>query len=257
MKSIKDQLLQSSSQGYNKHMLHLLRIIYFPIAILLVSVITIPICLIRPVNYKNTGFYLKVLRLFSYPMGFNIEVFNKEILNKIKPAVVVGNHQHNYDMIMASGSFTHKIVALGKRQIAYIPLFGAVFWLAGNILISRGNRKSSLKSMAKVEKYLSEKNLGVVIFPEGHRNLSSELLDFKKGAFYTAINCQIPLVIFGVSHYARNMNLNKWKSANIMVEIAGPISTLGLTEKDIPQLMIKTKELVKETIAKANIKAGY
>jgi 1-acyl-sn-glycerol-3-phosphate acyltransferase len=190
-------------------------------------------------------------------MGFDFKVINQDILNSVKPAVVIGNHQHNFDMIIASEAFTKRIVALGKRQIAYIPFFGTVFWLAGNILISRGKRESSLKSMAKVERYLTQKNLGVVIFPEGHRNMSQKLLDFKKGAFYTAINAQIPLVIFGVSHYARNMNLNKWKPAKVVIKIAGPIETKGLTEKDIPELMIKARSLIEQTISQANEEARY
>lgn len=238
-------------------MLYLLRTIYFPIAILLVAIISLPICIIRPINFKNTEVYLKLFRFFAIPLGFKISVINQELLDTIKPAVVIGNHQHNFDMIMASAAFTKKIVSLGKRQIAYIPFFGTVFWLAGNILISRGKRDSSLKSMAKVEKYLTEKKLGVIIFPEGHRNMSTELLDFKKGAFYTAINCQIPLVIFGVSHYARNMDLNKWHSGNLIIKIAGPIQTTGLTEKDIPSLMTQSRELIENTIKEANIKAGY
>jgi len=238
-------------------MLYLLRTLYFPIAILLVAIISLPICIIRPINFKNTEIYLKLFRFFAIPIGFKIKVFNQDLLDTVKPAVVVGNHQHNFDMIMASEAFTHKIVSLGKRQIAYIPFFGTVFWLAGNILISRGKRESSLKSMAKVEKYLTEKKLGVIIFPEGHRNMSKDLLDFKKGAFYTAINCQIPLVIFGVSHYARNMNLNKWHSGNLFIKIAGPIQTAGLTEKDIPELMLKSRELIKKTISEANEEAGY
>ena len=238
-------------------MLYLLRTLYFPIAILLVAIISLPVCIIRPINFKNTEIYLKLFRFFAIPIGLKIKVFNQDLLDTVKPAVVVGNHQHNFDMIMASEAFTHKIVSLGKRQIAYIPFFGTVFWLAGNILISRGKRESSLKSMAKVEKYLTEKKLGVIIFPEGHRNMSKDLLDFKKGAFYTAINCQIPLVIFGVSHYARNMNLNKWHSGNLFIKIAGPIQTAGLTEKDIPELMLKSRELIKKTISEANEEAGY
>jgi len=234
-----------------------MRTLYFPIAILLVAIISLPICIIRPINFKNTEIYLKLFRFFAIPIGLKIKVFNQDLLDTVKPAVVVGNHQHNFDMIMASEAFTHKIVSLGKRQIAYIPFFGTVFWLAGNILISRGKRESSLKSMAKVEKYLTEKKLGVIIFPEGHRNISKDLLDFKKGAFYTAINCQIPLVIFGVSHYARNMNLNKWHSGNLFIKIAGPIQTAGLTEKDIPELMLKSRELIKKTISEANEEAGY
>jgi 1-acyl-sn-glycerol-3-phosphate acyltransferase len=185
-------------------------------------------------------------------MGFDYEIYNREILDETKPAVIVGNHQHNFDIMLAGKLFNYKTVSLGKRQLGFLPLFGQVFWLAGNVLITRGSKQSAMKTMKQVESYLRSHGLGMVIFPEGHRNASDELLPFKKGAFHTAINCQIPLVIFVVSQYAKSMQLNRWKAGKMVVKILPPINTEGLSEKDIPRLMQEVREKMQEGIREVN-----
>jgi 1-acyl-sn-glycerol-3-phosphate acyltransferase len=218
----------------------------------------LPISIIRFRSVKNTELFLKLYKIITMPfMGFNVKIFNREIINNTKPAVVVGNHQHNFDIMMASEVFAYRIVSLGKRQIGFLPFFGQIFWLAGNILITRGNKKSAMKTMKSIENYIRKKKLGIVIFPEGHRNTKEELLPFKKGAFYTAINCQVPIVPFVVSQYARHMDLNKKCPGNIYIQALEPISTEGLTEKDIPELITKVRAVLEQGIKDINKKAGY
>lgn len=239
-------------------MLNYFRLIYFLFSILITSIITLPIFIIRWRRVENTGTFLKIYKTITMPvMGFDLQIFNRDILDNTKPAVVVGNHQHNMDIMVASEVFSHRIVSLGKREIAYIPFFGQIFWLSGNILIDRGNKEKAMKTMKEIEDYVHAKKVGIVIFPEGHRNQKEELLPFKKGAFYTAVNCQIPIVPFCVSQYARQMNLNKWNSGKIYIDILPPIPTEGLSEKDIPELMEKVRKVLENGIKEVNKKAGY
>lgn len=218
----------------------------------------LPISIIRWRSVKNTELFLKLYKLITLPvMGLDLKIFNRDILDSTKPAVIVGNHQHNMDIMVGSEVFSYRIISLGKREIGFIPFFGQIFWLAGNILITRGNKESAMKTMKSIETYVRSQKLGIVIFPEGHRNQNEELLPFKKGAFYTAINCQIPIVPFCVSQYVRHMDLNKWNAGKIYINILPPIPTEGLTEEDIPQLMDKVRKILTEGIKDINKKAGY
>lgn len=239
-------------------MLKILRLIYFPISILFTSIIMLPVSVIRFRSYKNTELFLKIYAFITYPvMGFEVKIFNREILDNTKPAVIVGNHQHNLDILMASQVFSRQVISLGKKEIFFLPLFGQIFWLAGNLLINRKNKEKAMQTMKKVERYVSNNKLGIVIFPEGHRNQSEQLLPFKKGAFYTAINCQIPIVPFVVSQYARNMNLNRWRAGKIYINVLQPIPTSGLTTHDVPALMEKVRSILSEGLKEINTKADY
>src|SRR5690606_33007899 len=130
---------------------------------------------------------------------------------------VVGNHQHNWDLITASTIFDERIVSLGKSQITYIPFFGQMFLLAGNIAVNRKNSTKAKKSMKKIESILKTKKIGVVIFPEGHRNPTEKLLPFKQGAFRSAIAAQVPVIPFSVNLFSKNVDLSKKKSGKIIV----------------------------------------
>lgn len=239
-------------------MLNFFRLIYFLFAILVTSLVMLPISIVRWRSVSNTELFLKIFKILATPvMGLEVKIFNRDILDGTKPAVVVGNHQHNMDILVAGEVFSYRVISLGKREIGFIPFFGQIFWLSGNILITRGNKESAMKTMKSIEDYVRAQKLGIVIFPEGHRNQKEELLPFKKGAFYTAVNCQIPIVPFCVSQYARHMNLNNWKSGKIYINILPAIPTEGLTEKDIPELMDKVRKSLVEGIKEVNKKAGY
>ncbi len=229
-------------------MLKVLRLIYFPLLVLITSIISLPICFLRPTSYKNSGFFLRVFSFLSKPLGLTSEVENQHILTKAHPSILVGNHQHNMDLWVVSKIFRDKVVSLGKREILYIPVFGLVFWLTGNISIKRGSKGSTKKSLKNVGKTLMEKGISVVIFPEGTRNTSDELLPFKKGAFRTAITLQLPITIFAISRYAKSINLNKFHAGHVKMSFLEPIPTLGLTQDDIPQLMIECRQKLEAEI---------
>jgi len=231
-------------------MLKILRYLYFPILALATSIISLPICILRPTSYKNAGFFLKMFSALSKPLGLTSEIFNKEILDKSHPSILVGNHQHNLDLWVLSRIFTNKVVSLGKREIVYIPIFGLVFWLTGNISIKRGSKESTKKSLNNVKRTLQDKKISVVIFPEGTRNTSTELLPFKNGAFRMAISLQLPITLFAISRYAKDVNFNKVHAGHVKMSFLEPISTVGMTLDDMPQLAIDCRNKLEAEISR-------
>ncbi len=226
-------------------MLKFLRLIYFPFSVLFTAAITLPVFFLRPYNPKNSSLFLKTFGLFTLrPMGFKYTEYDKHNMTNSRPSILVGNHQHNLDVLVASKAFSDHVVVLGKKEILYIPFLGLCFYLGGNIFVDRKNKKRSRKSLDHVKKKLKDKNLSVVIFPEGTRNPEKGLLPFKKGAFHTAIQTQLPIVPFVVSQYAQDMNLNKLNSGHIEVKFLEPIPTEGLTMANMTELMEKTRNAI-------------
>lgn len=64
--------------------------------------------------------------------------------------------------------------------------------LSGTVFINRGNNKSAVASMTQAGEEMKRKKISLWIFPEGTRHNSSDLdlLPFKKGAFYLAVQCK-------------------------------------------------------------------
>ena len=78
-----------------------------------------------------------------------------------------------------------------------------------------------------------------LIFPEGTRSRTSELLPFKKGGFIMAIKAQAPIVPVAVSGGCESMHKGSWIVRPVMVNvrIGEPVETTGLTVDDRDELI--------------------
>ncbi len=236
-------------------MIALFRYFIFIVLLFLSLGIITPLALLRPMNNKNSFVFFKVFAfLCRYLCGVRLNIEGRDIVEKNRPSVVVGNHQHNFDVLTARAIFTQHTVVLGKYELGYIPIFGQIYTLCGNILVQRGKHKKAMESMASLEKKIIQKGLSVLIFPEGHRNSKKEMLPFKKGAFYTAINTQIPIIPFSVSQFVQYDVLNKLGLVDIYIRIHEPINTKGKTHRDIIDIMKKTRSVIEDGVKELNQK---
>jgi hypothetical protein len=82
---------------------------------------------------------------------------------------------------------------LSKVEIMRIPVLGWDMYLAGDIPVERGTARSAVKAMHRCQEVLKKK-VSVIIFPEGTRSNSGEMLPFKDGAFRLAIDAGVPIL---------------------------------------------------------------
>jgi 1-acyl-sn-glycerol-3-phosphate acyltransferase len=212
-----------------------------------------PLCLLRPLNSKNGKAFFKTFAwLMDHFGGMTIHTKNKNIVEENHPSVLIGNHQHNFDVLTVAGLASNWTVILGKFELGLIPYFGQIYVLCGNVLIKRGNRKQAMKSMKVLEKKILEKELTVLVFPEGTRNPEKGLLPFKKGAFFTAVRSQTPLIPFAISDFTNQYNLNSFSRIHVYTSAYPPIPTTGLTSKDIPMLIDKSRKIIEDGIEDLN-----
>jgi 1-acyl-sn-glycerol-3-phosphate acyltransferase len=162
-----------------------------------------------------------------------------EHLSAHQPCIYVANHQSGMDMSNFGTIYPKRTVLVGKKELAYIPFFGLFFKAAGNIMINRSKRVSAMASLAGAVEQIKAKNLSVWVFPEGTRNQSQDLLlPFKKGAFYMAIQAQVPIVPIVCSPLD---GVLRWKDkympgGDVCVRILPPVSTKGYGERDAEKL---------------------
>jgi len=116
-------------------------------------------------------------------------------------------------------------------------------WLCGTIFVSRGAGIAKTITDESV-RIIKERKVKVMIFPEGTRNKEDTLLPFKKGAFFLAVAAQIPIVPMVVSSYKPfySHKEKRFERGRVTVSVLPPISTVGLTEKDVSELAINTRD---------------
>ncbi|MFC7418460.1 1-acylglycerol-3-phosphate O-acyltransferase [Iodobacter arcticus] len=219
-------------------MLYSLRMLLMSVHFVVAGMIGILIGLCRPFNPDNSRL---CGRLYSLPamriLGFKVKKDVEGLLEHQRSCVIIANHQSNYDLFVFGGVVPARTVTIGKKSLKWIPFFGQLFWLAGNVLIDRGNAQRAKKAMLSTTDTLQHQDTSIWVFVEGTRNKGRGLLPFKKGAFQMAINAGVPILPVCVSTYSNHMRLNSWHAADVLMKSLKPIPTAGLTQDDLPALI--------------------
>lgn len=186
--------------------------------------------------------------------GIRLKVKNKNLLKKDDTYVFVANHLSQLDIPADAIATNHVFKYLAKEELTKIPLMG---YIIRNLYISvnRKDKYARAKSMENMQNNIKA-GISVFIFPEGTRNKTSQpLLDFRDGAFRLAIEAQVPIAVLTL------LNTGKLLAPNRPIELSPgivtcvwsePISTIGMTQEDVPALREKVIYLMKEIL-----KRGY
>lgn len=227
-------------------MLGLARRIIVIFYFLLVSIACLILAALRPFDLINSYRFLTWLSPVSLKiLGLKFEIEGK--VPEQRPLVVIGNHQHTFDVFIYGSVLPPKTVAIGKKSIVFIPLFGQLFWLTGQFLLDRKNTSKAYGTLGAVKERAVKEKINVLIFPEGTRSKGKGLLPFKKGAFHLAIEMGAPLVAVVTNSYLKDFDYNRWVSGTIKVKILPPISTAGMNLEQVDALMASTRELIINT----------
>lgn len=207
---------------------------YFFIAALL----GIVVCLFRPFNPDNTRICGRIFGIGGLTLlGIKLHIEGLEHLQNTQPSVVIANHQDNLDLFIHGMLVPKRTVSVGKKSLRYLPLFGQVYWLAGNIMIDRKKSKASIDTMTETTDALKHKQTSIWVFPEGTRNHGHNLLPFKKGAFHMAKQAGAPIIPICTSAYPGHLNLRKWHAGDVFIKILPPVETKHLENDQLAELM--------------------
>lgn len=164
-----------------------------------------------------------------------------------RPYVVVANHESYADVFLIS-CFPWEMKWLSKDTMFKIPCMGWMMQMAGDIKLVRGNRDSAADAIVQCRDRLTKK-VSVMIFPEGTRSRSWEMLPFKDGAFRLAIESGAPILPIAVAGTRNAMAKGTFRflPAHAIAALLEPIDTTEYTLGDVPAL----KQLVRDRIEEA------
>ena len=221
-------------------MIRLVRYLLLSIHFVISSTLGIIVGILRPFNPSNSRVASQIYSKIGLPIiGIKVHHEGKENYPKDQNFVVICNHQSNWDLFVVGSIVPKRTASIGKKSLKWVPLFGQLYWLGGNILIDRGNAKKAMEAMAITKTALTKENTNIWFFAEGTRNKGKNMLPFKKGAFVTAINAGVPIVPVCSSAYLENFSFDRLNNNDAYVRVLPAIETKGMTNKDIPELMAK------------------
>lgn len=161
-----------------------------------------------------------------------------------RPYVVVANHESYADVFLIS-CFPWEMKWLSKDTMFNIPCMGWMMQMAGDIKLVRGNRDSAADAIMQCRDRL-KKRVSVMIFPEGTRSRSWDMLPFKDGAFRLAIDAGVPILPIAVAgtRFAMAKGTFRFLPARAIAQLLEPIATTGMTLADVGALKQLTRERI-------------
>ena len=229
-------------------MIAILRIFAVAIFAIFMFVFGCGYCLLSPRNPKHVFTFGRYFGRMSKIFGITLELRIPEDASSRGQHVYIANHQNNWDLFTVSSAVTPKVVTVGKKSLAWMPLFGQLYWLTGNILIDRANRSKAVGTIDQVVDNLKGSDVSVWMFPEGTRSRGRGLLPFKTGAFHAAIGAGLPIIPI-VCSSTGGVKLNRWNNGHVIVEMLPPVSVEGFDKSNVRELANECREQMKAKLA--------
>lgn len=233
-------------------MLAIVRFIIVVIYCILVCIFGSIYCLFSPRNPRHVATFGHLFGHLAPVFGLKVETRLPAGADKHPTAIYIGNHQNNYDMVTASSIVQPPTVTVGKKSLVWIPFFGQLYWLTGNLLIDRDNRAKAHGTISQVVEQIRKRNVSIWMFPEGTRSRGRGLLPFKTGAFHAAIAAGVPIIPVCVSNTSNKIKLNRWNNGLVIVEMLPPIDTSAYGKDQVRKLATDCRELMMAKIDELN-----
>jgi 1-acyl-sn-glycerol-3-phosphate acyltransferase len=183
--------------------------------------------------------------------GIRYQVIGREHVLKDRAVVFCSNHQSNVDPPILFRALHRRLHILYKAELGKIPVLGRVLEAGGFIPVQRDNRDAAFASIERAADSIRAGS-SFLIFPEGTRSKTDELLPFKKGGFVMAFNAQAPIVPVAVTGGREAMRKGSAviRPVNVTVRIGPPVETAGrnLEERDaiIAEVRQRIEALIRE-----------
>jgi 1-acyl-sn-glycerol-3-phosphate acyltransferase len=134
--------------------------------------------------------------------GVQVETVGLEKLDPAHSYLFMSNHVSNIDPPLMLPLVPKRTSVMVKKELFKYPILGKIMRLGSLVAVDRGNREAGIAAVRAASEVIAE-GVSMTIYVEGQRSFDGKLLPFKKGPFYLATECKVPVVPVTISgtHY--------------------------------------------------------
>lgn len=199
---------------------------FWAIALPIAALITVPWALItgnvNPLYRIGMWGALTGVRL----AGVKVKIIGRENLDPRATYIFMANHASNIDPPLLLPIIPGRSSVMARHELFNYPILGRAMRIASLVPVNRGNREAGIAAVRAAEQVVHQ-GIHMTIFVEGGRSFDGKLLPFKKGPFYLAETCQVPVVPVTISgtHYVMPKGRLAVKGGEVVVTFHNPIPT--------------------------------
>ena len=175
--------------------------------------------------------------------GMKVRVSGRENLDAAQPYVFIANHRSYLDTATIFCYTGRRIGLVAKKELLRVPVLGYGMGYVNVMAIDRSNRERAIETMRAATARLRS-GTSFAVFAEGKRAGMGELLPFKKGGFYMAVEAGVAVVPVAIKNtdVLMGKGAGEARPGTIEMVILPPVETAGLsTDEDIERLITRTR----------------
>jgi 1-acyl-sn-glycerol-3-phosphate acyltransferase len=185
-------------------------------------------------------------------VGVRVRVHGAEHIQTGRAAVYAFNHSSNLEPPIAFVALKRlfpKLRVLYKAELRKLPVLVWVFDAAGFVPVERQNREQSMPAVDRAVDALRS-GASFMIFPEGTRSRTGELLPFKKGGVIMALRAEAPVVPAAITGARDAMHRGSQVSHPVTVHITfcPPVETKGRTFSERDALVEEVRSAIEKEL---------
>jgi 1-acyl-sn-glycerol-3-phosphate acyltransferase len=176
-----------------------------------------------------------------------VKVTGLEKIDTTKSHVYAVNHGSAMDIPVLYVYLPFQFRIVFKKELLSYPVVGWQLKRSGQVCIDQQKPTNSIAAIRSAVKSLKG-GMPLVIYPEGGRTPDGEIKPFLPGAFFLAIKAQVdivPVALVG-TYELLPMNTYHIKCRPLEMRVGEPISTVGLTMRDLEAVSAKVKKAMED-----------
>ena len=135
--------------------------------------------------------------------GVRVEKIGLDRFDPSRSYIFMTNHVSNLDPPIQIPALPRRTSVMVKKELFKVPILGQAMRRGSLVPVDRGNRDAGIEAVAAA-KAVIDQGINMTIYVEGKRSFDGKLLPFKKGPFYLAVECGVPVIPMTIvgTHYA-------------------------------------------------------
>jgi 1-acyl-sn-glycerol-3-phosphate acyltransferase len=126
--------------------------------------------------------------------GVRVETVGLDKLDPARTYIFMSNHVSNLDPPITVPLIPRRSSVMVKAELFKVPILGRSMRMGSLVPVDRAHRDAGIESVRIAKQVVQEQGLNMTIYVEGKRSFDGKLLPFKKGPFYLAMECGVPVV---------------------------------------------------------------
>src|ERR1700757_444568 len=165
--------------------------------------------------------------------GVRVEPIGLDRFDHSRSYIFMTNHVSNLDPPIQVPLIPRRTSVMVKKELFKTPILGAAMRMGSLVPVDRGNRDAGIEAV-RAAKAVVNQGLNMIIYVEGKRSFDGKLLPFKKGPFYLAMECGVPVIPITIvgTHLAMPKARFSIRPGRVKVIFHSPIDPKDFVSRD-------------------------